>query len=297
MRAASAAHLHGAVRETGRPFRFRGLGATATAFFAADAAHNAPTRCLLGGMAVLAGRQSPYRCRCGHLAANGHQTGIMIVHIRLFALLLALLAVLPLSPASAQFFLKSPELGGEPVTGAEPGIAIALPGATPVELRAGLVWTMRAALNVSALQCQFEPTLLTVPTYNAILIDHKDELAAAFTALTNYYKRTNKLAKTALAKLDQYGTKVYSSFSTTQAQYIFCQTAASVGRDAIFTPRGAFWTLAAARMRELRNALVPRGEQAFPGRISVDTRVALPRLDPRCWNRRGDYDRRCGVEY
>ncbi|MFM9827627.1 MAG: hypothetical protein ACKVOB_02640 [Sphingomonas sp.] len=220
-----------------------------------------------------------------------------LVRVRLFLLLTIVAAAMSATPASAQFFLKNPELQGAPVTGAEPGIAIALPGATPTELRAGLVWTMRAALNVSALQCQFEPTLLTVPAYNALLLDHKDELQGALDTLTKYYKRTNKLPKVAQAKLDQYGTKVYSSFSTTQAQYIFCQTAAAVGRDAIFTKRGDLWTVAVARMQELRKALIPFGEQAFAGRITMDARVPLPRLDPRCWNRKDAYDKRCGAEY
>ena len=31
-----------------------------------------------------------------------------------------------------------------------------------------MVWNLRAALNVAALQCQFGPTLLTLPNYNAI---------------------------------------------------------------------------------------------------------------------------------
>lgn len=222
---------------------------------------------------------------------------MILVHLRLLYVMLILVAAVSAAPASAQFFLKNPDLRGAPVTGAEPGITVALPGATPAEVRAGLVWTMRAALNVSALQCQFEPTLLTVPAYNALLLDHKAELQSALDTLTKYYKRTNKSPKVAQAKFDQYGTKIYSSFSTNQAQYIFCLTASSIGRDALFTSRGEFWMLAAARMRELRNALVPYGEQAFPGRISMDARLPLPRLDPRCWDRKNNYDRRCGTDY
>lgn len=221
----------------------------------------------------------------------------MPVRLNLFFWLSVLGSSLVASPASAQFFLKNPVISGGPVTGAEPGIAIPLPGATPAEIRAGLVWTLRSALNVSALQCQFEPTLLTVPGYNALLLDHKAELQGALDTLAKYYKRTNKSPRAAQSKLDQYGTKVYSSFSTTAAQYIFCQMAAAVGRDALFAKRGELWRVAQERMRELRGALVPRGEQAFPGRITIDTRVALPRLDPKCWSRRDEYDARCGLSY
>ena len=64
--------------------------------------------------------------------------------------------------ASAQFFLQSRDFSGAAVTGEESDLGQALPGATSAEMRAALVWHMRAALNVAALQCQFEPTLLTV---------------------------------------------------------------------------------------------------------------------------------------
>ena len=47
------------------------------------------------------------------------------------------------SPASAQFFLKSYDLSGGTVTGAEPEMSMSLPGATPAEIRAGLVWNLR----------------------------------------------------------------------------------------------------------------------------------------------------------
>jgi hypothetical protein len=60
------------------------------------------------------------------------------------------------------------------VTGEEPGMTgPALPDATAPELRAALVWNLRAALNVAALQCQFEPTLMTLGNYNAFLKDHE----------------------------------------------------------------------------------------------------------------------------
>src|SRR3546814_10219941 len=45
------------------------------------------------------------------------------------------------------------------VEGNEPNLGFALPGATQSEYRAALLWSMRAGLNVAALQCQFEPTL------------------------------------------------------------------------------------------------------------------------------------------
>jgi hypothetical protein len=198
------------------------------------------------------------------------------------------------SPASAQFFFQSRDYSGTPVRGDEPGMGTPLPGATPVEVTAGLVWNMRAALNVAALQCQFEPTLLTRENYNAILLDHKDELAATWQTLTKYFARTNKTPKDGQNALDQFGTRTYSGFATVSSQYGFCKTANAIGRDALFQPRGSLATIAQNRMRELRNSLTPYGEQRFPRYIGWDT-VAVPRLDAICWNKKAEWQiKKCG---
>ena len=141
-------------------------------------------------------------------------------------------------PVSAQFYLKSHDMAGQPVTGDEADIGFKMPGATPAELRAGLLWNMRAGLNVAALQCQFEPTLLVVSNYNAMLKDHDGEFDIAQAALNKYYLRTAKIKtkKGGSDAFDQFGTHIYSSFSTVSAQRNFCQTANVIGRDAIFTP-------------------------------------------------------------
>lgn len=199
------------------------------------------------------------------------------------------------TPAAAQFYFKSKTYEGQPVRGDEPGIGQPMPGATPAELRASLVWNMRAALNVAALQCQFEPTLLTVPNYNAVLVDHRDELKAAFDALTKYYTRTAKTKAAGQSTLDQYGTRTYSSFVTVAGQLPFCQTAASIGREAIFLPRGQFGTLAANRMAELRASLL--GVAAEQGITrSGFLSAALPRLDKQCWDKKGQWvAKKCGA--
>ncbi len=201
--------------------------------------------------------------------------------------------------ASAQFFLQSRDFSGAAVTGDEADLGQALPGATSAETRAALVWHMRAALNVAALQCQFEPTLLTVPTYNSILADHGEELKASFDTLTKYFLRVNKAAgpKAGQTALDQFGTRTYSSFATVAAQYGFCQTAGSIGRDAIFTPRGHFSEVAVARSRELRNSLTPWGEQRFPRYIGRDRVAPIVRLDPICWDKKGEWVvKKCGAQ-
>ena len=213
------------------------------------------------------------------------------------ALALAVLAAgLSAAPASAQFYLKSHSFPGGPIVGDEPNMASPLPGATPEEVRASLVWNMRAALNVAALQCQFEPTLLTVPNYNAVLKDHFAELDGSMKTLTKYFNRVNKVKGAGQKALDQFGTRTYSSFVTVGGQLGFCQTAADIGRDAVFTPRGQFATLAGARMQQLRNSLFGAwGEEALPSRVA-HTRGTTPRLDPVCWNKKGLWvEKKCGA--
>ncbi|MDR6125540.1 hypothetical protein QE361_001130 [Sphingomonas sp. SORGH_AS802] len=205
-----------------------------------------------------------------------------------------MVAGLSAAPASAQFFLKNYDYAGAPVQGDEPGIMQTLPDATPTEKTAALVWTMRSALNVAALQCQFEPSLLTVGNYNAILTDHQEELKNTWTTLMKYFARTAKSAKAGEAAIDAFGTRTYSSFATVSSQYGFCRTASSIGREALFMPRGSLATLAQTRMRELRNSLVPYGEQRFSRYIGFD-RATLPRLDTVCWGKKGEWQvKKCG---
>ena len=210
------------------------------------------------------------------------------------ALVMALLAS---GPASAQFYFRSKDMRGEPVTGTETGIMEPLPGATPAEQRAGLIWTMRAALNVAALQCQFEPTLLTVSNYNAMLKDHGDELKGAFDTLSKYFARTAKGKPAGQKALDQFGTRTYANVTTVWAQINFCETAAEIGRDAVFTPRGHFGDLAEQRMRELRNSMTPAGEQMFSRYVGHDpNRLPVPRLDAICWDKKARWQtKKCGA--
>ena len=202
------------------------------------------------------------------------------------------------SPASAQFFMQSHDFAGTPAKGDEPGMMQPMPGATDAEERAGLTWTLRAALNVAALQCQFEPTLTSVDNYNAVIKDHNVELKNAFDTLTKYYTRTAKSKAGGQKALDQFGTRTYSGFATVAAQFGFCQTAASIARDAVVAPRGTLGDVAERRMRELRNSLVPYGEQRFAFYLSRETAATpLPSLDPRCWSKKGDWNaRKCGAQ-
>jgi hypothetical protein len=177
-----------------------------------------------------------------------------------FALKAALagLALAAPAAASAQLFVTDPVFPTGPIEGSDPLVGLPLPGATPAEYRAHLVWNLRSGLNVAALQCQFSPYLRTVDTYNAILSHHARELAAAYTALEGYFRRVG--GRAGAGNFDRYSTQTYNNFSTLQAQYAFCQTAARIGKEALARPRGQLGQIATERMRELRASLIPAAD-------------------------------------
>ncbi len=201
------------------------------------------------------------------------------------------------APASAQFFLKAPDLRGEPITGTEPGVlGPALPGATAAELRAAMVWNLRAALNVAALQCDFEPTLMTRDNYNAILKDHHGELDESYSTLGRYFARIHKTKKASSDELDRFGTRVYSSYSTVSGQLSFCRTAGDISHDARFARPGSLGELAKARLRELRSSLAGWGEQFRASRVvALPAHSQIPAFgDSKCWKRDVYQTRKCG---
>ena len=113
-----------------------------------------------------------------------------------------------------------------------------LPGMSPKEARADKIWSLRAGLNVAALQCQFSPFLQTVPTYNALLRQHSDEMADSFKQMTGYFVR-QKGPKLGQRAFDSYATRANQSWATFDAQYTFCDAAAMVGRKAELVHLGA----------------------------------------------------------
>jgi hypothetical protein len=197
-----------------------------------------------------------------------------------------MLAAAPMiaQPAAAQFFWSPPDFSTPPLTDAEAATALGLPGATAEEIRAGLVWNLRAALNVAALQCQFEPTLLSISNYNAMIAHHDAELDTAQAALLGYFQRTVGKGKPGQAAADQYGTRIYSGYSTVQAQRGFCQAAALVGRQAIFANRGSLNEVARNGLGAIKKSLVLAGEQFYgdPGRSYS---LTLPSFDKKCWKK------------
>jgi hypothetical protein len=201
------------------------------------------------------------------------------------SVLLVGMSVAVAHPAAAQIFWQAPDFRGTPIITGEAGIGIPMPGATPAEESAAIAWQLRSGLNVMALQCQFDKTLLAQDSYNGILVNHREELAKVYTTLNGYFLKLGKTKKAAQDLLDRYGTKNYTSFSTVRAQYGFCQAASNIARATLFAPRGSFQTVAVERLRELRNSLIPQGEQLF--RFGARIPVSYPDLSKKCWGGRG----------
>lgn len=197
--------------------------------------------------------------------------------------LAAWVAVAQAAPASAYLFWVQPNFAGGPVAGDEPGLGLPMPKATPAELKAHMLWNMRAGLNVAALQCQFSPILQTVPNYNNLLKKDAAELNSAYQTLTAYFKRTG--GKGWQKSFDQYTTKTYNGFSTMHAQLGFCETAASIGRDSRKLGKGKLTQLAIERMREFRNSLVPAGDMIHARRF-LHVPLQPPSMDKACWTKK-----------
>jgi hypothetical protein len=198
------------------------------------------------------------------------------------------------SGAGAQLYVTNPDFKPSGIEPADPLVGLPLPGATPAEYRAHLIWNLRAGLNVAALQCQFSPYLRTVDNYNGILAHHAEELASAYAALNSYFKRAQPDPRAGQKAFDDYTTITYNNFSTLQAQYGFCQTASNISKEALFQPKGQFGTFAQSRMRELRNSLVP----AYERPLAYDPRAIkmpqLPELREECFDKKNRLRKKCG---
>jgi hypothetical protein len=186
--------------------------------------------------------------------------------------------------AGAQIFLTPVDFRAGPIEASDPLVGGPLPGATPAEYRANLLWNFRAGLNVAALQCQFSPYLRVAANYNGLLVHHSKELAAAVTALNGYFKRTAGPVK-GMKKFDDYSTIVYNGFSTLQGQMGFCQTASNIMKTALVTPKGELAGLALKRMRELRNSLIAAADPALPYNPYAIRLDGVPPLGEECWDR------------
>ncbi|MBC7520406.1 MAG: hypothetical protein H7268_04850 [Sandarakinorhabdus sp.] len=130
---------------------------------------------------------------------------------------------------------------------------VVLRSPTPAEAQANAVWSIRAGLNVAALQCQFSVYLQTVNNYNYFLKHHADELSDAQAMMISHFRRYD--GAKAANSFDQYNTRMYNSYSTLDAQYQFCDAAGHVGREVLALPKGKLGPAALKLYPEMRAAL------------------------------------------
>ena len=214
---------------------------------------------------------------------------------RLLALGAAAAGMAMAAPASAQVYLYDPTFQSGAIEPNDPLVGLPLPQATPAEYRAHLLWNLRSGLNVAALQCQFSPFLRTVDNYNALLAHHSRELATAYQALEAYFRRVH--GAQGPRRFDDYSTTTYNNFASLQAQLGFCQTAARIGREALFRRKGELHQVASSRMRELRGSLTQAPEALTflrmpvplaPFSLTVDcTRIQERRARRQCEREQG----------
>jgi hypothetical protein len=217
--------------------------------------------------------------------------------IRTIGLALAGAAAWLPAAAGAQLFLHDPDFRPAPIDPADPLVGMPLPGATAAEQRAGLLWNLRAGLNVAALQCQFSPYMRAVDNYNDLLAHHSRELAQAYTALEGYFRRTH--GAQGPRRFDDYSTITYNNFSTLDAQRGFCQTAGNIAKDALTIRKGELAAFATARMRELRNSLTAAHDYIIayrPTSLPLDPALHAALQRPDCTRLRGRERRRCEAE-
>ena len=210
---------------------------------------------------------------------------------RSLALAAASCAALAPVAAGAQVFVEAPDFSGAPVTGAEPGIVLPIPGATDAEYSAALLWTLRAGLNVAALQCQQMPMVNAVENYNALLSDHSDEMRPAYVALQNYFKRTQ--GASGAKAFDVYNTRTYNGFSSLYALAGFCHAAGEIGRDVLFAPRGGMLAVARDHMQEFRNSLIPARDRFWITAPLYVPAPSIPDFDPKCYDKKGQVKAKC----
>lgn len=99
-----------------------------------------------------------------------------------------------------------------------------------------LVWNMRSAWNVAALNClgsQYQPIL---DGYKAFLSRNAGSLKAVNDRLERSYNARHKVRRDAIVARDGYTTKVYNFFSLPPARTNFCNAALDMSKRALASP-------------------------------------------------------------
>jgi len=185
----------------------------------------------------------------------------------------------PVRPRAAPVMPASPLPVEDVVTRTADGMmtpnAVRLRATTPAEAEANAVWSVRAALNIAALQCQFSGFLATVRNYNDVLRQHSEELDRARITMVGHFRRYD--GTQAQNSFDRYTTQTYNSFSTLDAQYAFCERAAIAGRTVLTVRKGDLGRRAAEIRDDVRASLTPIAARALLVPFQIDAEP-LPQL-------------------
>ncbi len=125
----------------------------------------------------------------------------------------------------------------------------AAPAMSVEEKLAESVWKLRAALNVAALQCQFDKALRTVDNYNDVNKMHKTEIDGSRATMESRYRRL--YGKGGLGAFDRYNTKLWNGFSSVTHQVPFCNKASEVGKELLVARPGTIAVIANNRVPEI----------------------------------------------
>jgi hypothetical protein len=151
------------------------------------------------------------------------------------------------------------------------------------------IWSLRAALNVAALQCQFSPYFATVWNYNQLLKHHSAELEKSRLGVIAHFKRLD--GAKAPKSFDQYNTRVYNSFSTLDAQMAFCTKASEIGKQALMLKKGDLGGFSGTRLSSIRASMSPYADPLM--QINIGVLPYPPRFGDACLDNRGRPKKRC----
>ena len=70
----------------------------------------------------------------------------------------------------------------------------------------------------------------------------------------------------------------------------------SIAKEALAQPKGGLYPFAAARMRELRNSLVPAYDKIGNYNPSTIRQAVIPPMDPKCWDKKNRLVKRCSTQ-
>jgi hypothetical protein len=124
-----------------------------------------------------------------------------------------------------------------PVAAATPPAAAATtvaPAAITKPATPDQIWSLRAALNVAALRCTWNPAFNSIDLYNGFVRQFDGELSKAHSTMIAERRKVH--GKGAMAVFDRFNTRLYNSMSNILEVQDFCDSASRVAQRALALP-------------------------------------------------------------